>query len=272
MKLASRSTHCPALRAVMWCSTGRRSIWRRAAGLGHRRDRAAEARARSQSSKAGSYRARPATSAPRPRGERGLRVGDRVTAEVDADVRDATRRNHTATHLLHAALRQVLGTHVKQAGSLVAPGSAAIRLRAFPAAHAGGDRSHRADRQRADRPQHTVQTEVRSTDEAIDSGAMALFGEKYGDKVRVVTRTRLQRRTVRRHSRARNRRHRRLHRRRLKAVSRQACGASKRSRGWVRLPGRRNGAHRSAASSTPCTSARIRRSTRSSGCRATSSV
>jgi alanyl-tRNA synthetase len=112
---------------------------------------------------------------------------DIVTAEVNAGLRDATRRNHTATHLLHAALRQVLGQHVKQAGSLVAPD----RLR-FDFVHVSAvTREQQLDIERIVNEQilrnTTVQTEVKNTQEAIAAGAMALFGEKYGDSVRVVS-------------------------------------------------------------------------------------
>ncbi|MBI4887473.1 MAG: alanine--tRNA ligase [Acidobacteria bacterium] len=116
-----------------------------------------------------------------------LVYGDPVTATVDATARDATRRNHTATHLLHAALRQVLGAHVKQAGSLVAPD----RLR-FDFAHVAPlTRDEILAIERLVNEQVVrnapVQTDVRDTQEAIAAGAMALFGEKYGDRVRVVS-------------------------------------------------------------------------------------
>ena len=116
-----------------------------------------------------------------------LNARDLVTAEVSSDVRDATRRHHTATHLLHAALRQVLGGHVKQAGSLVAPD----RLR-FDFAHfAALTHEQILEIEQIVNEQvlrnTPVQTEVKKTDEAIAGGAMALFGEKYGDRVRVVS-------------------------------------------------------------------------------------
>jgi alanyl-tRNA synthetase len=116
-----------------------------------------------------------------------LKARDLVTAEVSDELRDATRRNHTATHLLHAALRRVLGTHVKQAGSLVSPD----RFR-FDFVHYAA--LTRDDIEKIERlvtlevcRNTPVLTEVRSTQEAVAAGAMALFGEKYGDKVRVVS-------------------------------------------------------------------------------------
>ena len=117
-----------------------------------------------------------------------LVVGDKVDAVVDADFRAATRRNHTGTHLLHAALREVLGTHVKQAGSLVEPG----RLR-FDFSHF----AQIADEELQDIEDIVNKEVLRNTkvetleDVPIDVAvneyhAMALFGEKYGERVRVV--------------------------------------------------------------------------------------
>ena len=115
-----------------------------------------------------------------------LGPGTLVTAEVDVALRDATRRNHTGTHLLHAALRQVLGPHVKQAGSLVAPD----RLR-FDFVHFHAVTPDELQRIEeiviaAILRNEPVNTAIRNTQEAIAAGAMALFGEKYGDRVRVV--------------------------------------------------------------------------------------
>jgi alanyl-tRNA synthetase len=117
-----------------------------------------------------------------------LKLGDRVDTVVDEGFRNATRRNHTATHLLHAALREVLGTHVKQAGSLVEPN----RLR-FDFSHFAGI----ADEEMQDiediiNKETLGNTKVETLEDVpIDVAvneyhAMALFGEKYGEKVRVV--------------------------------------------------------------------------------------
>src|SRR4029450_13558574 len=116
-----------------------------------------------------------------------LRVRDIVTVEVDAELRNEARRNHTATQLRHAALREVLGTHVKQAGSLVAPDRLRFDFVHFQAVTREEIESIERIVNAKIYRNTPVSTEVRSTQEAIDAGAMALFGEKYGDKVRVVS-------------------------------------------------------------------------------------
>ncbi|HTS50854.1 MAG TPA: alanine--tRNA ligase [Bryobacteraceae bacterium] len=115
-----------------------------------------------------------------------FKKGDTVRALVDAETRAATMRNHTATHLLHAALRTVLGTHVKQAGSVVDPN----RLRFDFTHYAHTDPEELAEIQKLINDEILknieVHTDVMDLDQAINTGAMALFGEKYGDRVRVV--------------------------------------------------------------------------------------
>ena len=115
-----------------------------------------------------------------------LEVGASLVAEVDALHRDPTRRNHTATHLLHAALRTVLGEHVTQKGSLVGPN----RLRFDFSHHKPMTQDELRRVEDLVNEQVLANTEVgvasMSFDAAREAGAMALFGEKYGDEVRVV--------------------------------------------------------------------------------------
>ncbi|HET6587738.1 MAG TPA: alanine--tRNA ligase [Oleiagrimonas sp.] len=120
------------------------------------------------------------------RGGRPLQTGDTVVASVDAVRRQAIVLNHSATHLLHAALRKVLGDHVMQKGSLVAPD----RLR-FDFAHGQPVSAEELARVEAlvnDEIRRNEAAEIRhmAYDDAIAEGAMALFGEKYGDEVRVL--------------------------------------------------------------------------------------
>jgi alanyl-tRNA synthetase len=116
-----------------------------------------------------------------------LKVGDTVTAEVDVVTRDATRRNHTATHLVHAALREVLGSHVKQAGSVVAPNYLRFDFTHYqPMTEDEVKEVERLVNEQVLR-NVKVDTDVMPVEEAIRSGAMALFGEKYSGMMRVLT-------------------------------------------------------------------------------------
>jgi len=116
-----------------------------------------------------------------------LKVGEKVACRVSDELRAATMRNHTATHLMHAALRKTLGKHVKQAGSVVAPD----RLRFDVTHYTAVDEAEREEVERLVNEEilknTPVMTEVLDLDHALKTGAMALFGEKYTEKVRVVS-------------------------------------------------------------------------------------
>ena len=116
-----------------------------------------------------------------------IKEGDRVVARVDPQSRHSTMRNHTGTHLLHAALRTVLGKHVKQAGSVVEPS----RLRFDFTHYTAMDTDELKEVERLMNEEILknvpVHTDVMDLDRALETGAMALFGEKYGEHVRVVS-------------------------------------------------------------------------------------
>ncbi|MED5511009.1 MAG: alanine--tRNA ligase [Pseudomonadota bacterium] len=116
-----------------------------------------------------------------------FQVGQKVTAQIDENNRLATALNHSATHLLHAALRKVLGDHVTQKGSLVDPHRLRFDFSHFePLTDAQLHEIERMVNQHI-RMNHTVETRLMALEEAKNSGAMALFGEKYDEKVRVLS-------------------------------------------------------------------------------------
>ncbi|MEM7206874.1 MAG: alanine--tRNA ligase [Pseudomonadota bacterium] len=120
-------------------------------------------------------------------GDGQFNLGDTVQAQVDAARRQTTALNHSATHLLHAALREIVGSHVEQKGSLVAPEY--LRFDFSHDSALGHETIEKIDAwvNNSIRENNQTQTRIMAMQAAIDAGAIALFGEKYGDEVRVVT-------------------------------------------------------------------------------------
>jgi alanyl-tRNA synthetase len=116
-----------------------------------------------------------------------LSIGDTVHQKVDSERRNRVRANHSATHLLHAALRRHLGTHVTQKGSLVAPDYFRFDFSHPKALSREEIEAVEAEVNAQIRSNEPVTTRLMTPDEAISAGAMALFGEKYGDEVRVLS-------------------------------------------------------------------------------------
>jgi alanyl-tRNA synthetase len=117
-----------------------------------------------------------------------LAVGDRVAEDADGARREHIKRNHTATHLMHAALRNILGTHVKQAGSLVEPGRLRFDFSHFAAIDAAELRDIEQQVNDEILLNSEIQTDVTTIDDALASGALAFFGDRYPEQnVRVVT-------------------------------------------------------------------------------------
>ncbi len=115
-----------------------------------------------------------------------LKAGDHLSGQVDGERRGATILNHSATHLLHAALREVLGTHVQQKGSLVAPDRLRFDFSHFQPISAGDLALIERKVNEQVRANHAAEVHNMGMQEALDFGAMALFGEKYGEHVRVL--------------------------------------------------------------------------------------
>lgn len=116
-----------------------------------------------------------------------LQLNDRVEAVIDSARRDAIKKNHSATHLLHAALRQVLGEHVTQKGSLVGPERLRFDFSHFEAVKADEIRALEVLVNQQIQQNHEVSTRLMNLEAAKAAGAMALFGEKYDDDVRVLS-------------------------------------------------------------------------------------